>query len=338
MEQDDITLYQLRKFIKMKVGSGWWYYIPYLSQITHIKSSVYSLRYQGGECQIDLSSAISILFLGESGDLPSKFLFACRKHRVSLTLTSTHLDEPMVFHPHVRADRYDLLTKQLKTRDNIKRQAAVSKALIQAQWSGRSWLVNSANHYGVELKISGHVDDIRLVEARAAALYWRKVGVLLDISGFKRSQPHPLNSLLNAAYHFVAGVLMRWVLHHGLSPYHGYLHTATSYPALVYDLLEPYRGRIERVVIDAYREDSSIGVDQVIDGIKAWFDTAIKTEPTRQEVRGAQLLHGVVLSLRHYLLDLSEEGKRNRFNVPIEVDRFPPGRKKVAFKIPGSIG
>ena len=47
-----------------------------------------------------------------------------------------------------------------------------------------------------------------------------------------------------------------------MSPYHGFLHTPTEYPALVYDLMEPYRGYIEKTVFNTIQRSQEAGVEK----------------------------------------------------------------------------
>ncbi len=55
-----------------------------------------------------------------------------------------------------------------------------------------------------------------------------------------------INALLNYGYTVLAGEITKFVNALGLDPYHGFYHTThSSFPALVYDLIEPFRWLVE---------------------------------------------------------------------------------------------
>jgi CRISPR-associated endonuclease Cas1 len=120
---------------------------------------------------------------------------------------------------------------------------------------------------------------LRLIEARAALAYflcWQEVplqwkgtgrkpiplewhraglrsGLLQD--GTNRHATHPVNAMLNYAYAVLESQVRIAAVAHGLDPMIGYLHVSKKRRvALVYDLMEPLRPRVDRRVLDFARE------------------------------------------------------------------------------------
>ncbi|MFW5703136.1 MAG: hypothetical protein ACOCXP_04200, partial [Candidatus Dojkabacteria bacterium] len=95
-------------------------------------------------------------------------------------------------------------------------------------------------------------------------------------------------------------------------------HEPSSYPALVYDLMEPMRGYAQKAVFEALEksdlknEDTEGLISISIEAIKEYMDKKVYVNATRQIVTVAELYHGAVLALRAYLL-----GEAKRFIVPI---------------------
>jgi CRISPR/Cas system-associated endonuclease Cas1 len=155
---------------------------------------------------------------------------------------------------------------------------------------------------------------MRAIEAWHAKRYWHafyeKAGV---VGGLRRAKTSKLTSCLDAASKFISGILLRWICFHHLSPNHGFSHIPTDYPALVYDLMEPYRGFIDQTVLSAYQSsspDSKQFMTVVFSEIKTDLDKKVYVNATRQIVTMHELYHGIVLALKSYLM-----GNR-RFIVP----------------------
>jgi hypothetical protein len=89
----------------------------------------------------------------------------------------------------------------------------------------------------------------------------------------------------------------------------------TDYPSLVFDLIEPYRSLIDKTVFEVYAtdKDGSSLLAKSIDEIKRKMKENIFCPQTKQIASRQELLHGIVLSLRSYVL-----GETRRFAIPIE--------------------
>ena len=99
------------------------------------------------------------------------------------------------------------------------------------------------------------------IEAAAGYVYFRHYTTLFDFKygfqsrrggGIKMSNRYAsdvINALLNYGYSVLAGEIAKFVHGLGLDPYYGFYHKAdTSFQALVYDLIEPFRWLVEYAV------------------------------------------------------------------------------------------
>ena len=102
-------------------------------------------------------------------------------------------------------------------------------------------------------------DALRGHEGHAArlCLRWLQLQLLPDVRapfasrGRARGAPDRLNSALNFSYHLLYARLNALVRLRGLNPYLGWLHDAADddYETLVYDLMEPFRPFIDRLLV-----------------------------------------------------------------------------------------
>jgi CRISPR-associated endonuclease Cas1 len=133
------------------------------------------------------------------------------------------------------------------------------------------------------------IDALRLIEARAALAYflcWREVpiqwkgtgrkpipeewhragmrqGILRD--GTNRHATHPTSAMLNYAYAVLESQVRVAIAAHGLDPRIGVLHASQGgRDALVYDLMEPLRPRVDALVLAFLREHTMIPSDFVV--------------------------------------------------------------------------
>ena len=117
------------------------------------------------------------------------------------------------------------------------------------------------------------MEALRLVEGRAALAYftawqaiplrwkgigkrpipgeWQRVGLRQSsLSGTNRHATHPINALLNYAYGLLETEVRIAVVAAGLDPTIGYLHARRpGRVALVYDLMEPLRPKVDQEVL-----------------------------------------------------------------------------------------
>ncbi len=132
------------------------------------------------------------------------------------------------------------------------------------------------------------IDALRLLEARAAAAYfscwqlvslywkgtgrkpipteWRQVGLRQSLlGGGNRNATHPVNAILNYAYGVLESQVRIATVSAGLDPAIGYLHTCRpGRLALVYDLMEPLRPRVDKLVLDFLRSHTLAAGDIIL--------------------------------------------------------------------------
>lgn len=118
------------------------------------------------------------------------------------------------------------------------------------------------------------VETLRLIEGRAALAYftcwesiplhwkgtgrkpippgWHQAGLRQSfVSGTNRHATHPVNAMLNYAYGVLESQVRIATVAAGLDPTIGYLHVCRpGRVALVYDLMEPLRPQVDRLVLD----------------------------------------------------------------------------------------
>ena len=303
-------------------------WIPYLQSIEKVKAG-WNIIYNGGEFLADLDKVDSILLYGASGDLPVRFLDELASKRVPLLIHRRNLADPYVFVPGGRRDDADILTAQIKCRENQTKSAYVARTLVRERFNGGLYPVTDG--FVERLSRLRSVALIRMEEAHQSRTYWQRFFAELGLSEDTRRGDNPVSAALDAGSFFLYGVMLRWVLMHKLSPAHGFLHVTTGYPSLVYDLLEPYRYIIETEVAKAAKSNASDLTAACLSGIKASMDTSVFVPSHRAYVRRKNLLHGAVLALRSWLI-----GEVPRLVFPTEGSKVGGRPPAVGYKLPGA--
>jgi CRISP-associated protein Cas1 len=96
------------------------------------------------------------------------------------------------------------------------------------------------------------------------------VAVPSMVSGRNRHATHPVNAMLNYAYAVLESQVRIATVSQGLDPTIGYLHACRpGRAALVYDLMEPLRPLVDRLVLDFVRSHTFTPSDFVLrdDGV-----------------------------------------------------------------------
>ena len=181
------------------------------------------------------------------------------------------------------------------------------------------------------------IGQVRVWEAEQSRKYWGRYFSQLGHPNATRREKGPLAAALDAGSMFLAGVILRWLLIHRLSPSHGFLHEGTDYMGLVYDLMEPARYMIEEALAAACSAHSADGTSDMLTKatlsmLKNQLEKVVYVPATRQRVRRKNLLHGNVLALRAYLA-----GDMRRFVVPAAGERKGGRPPKVSYRLPGDI-
>jgi CRISPR-associated protein Cas1 len=152
---------------------------------------------------------------------------------------------------------------------------------------------------GVVRKLNAHlkrlkgpiksISELLLIEARAAADYfsvwytvpvkwegtqrnpipeeWKYIGKRESfISGRNRHATDPVNAMLNYAYAILESRVLIVILAAGLDPTIGYLHSCRpGRAALVYDLMEPSRPKVDAIILKLLRTQTFTPNDFLID-------------------------------------------------------------------------
>ncbi|GAB4219141.1 MAG: hypothetical protein Fur009_3800 [Candidatus Microgenomates bacterium] len=284
-------------------------WLPYLSNIT-IKPKNVKFEYKGGQVELDWIDIHSIMIYGDSCPISADFIDKCSFYKIPILFHRRNLARASVIIPTIESGASDLITKQILFRNNLKKKSYIAKRLIISKFKSMEWLIPSAKEHLYRIS---DLKKIRNIEAWHARRYWSEYFSQLNLDQ-KRRENQSVQKTLNAVSKFVNSIILRWVLYHNLSPYHGYLHEPSDYPSLVYDLMEPYRGYFDKIVFDTYkisRDDDKL-LALSIEKIKEFLDKKVYVHSTRQIATFQELLHGIVLSLRVYL-----DGKTKRFIVPL---------------------
>ncbi len=309
-------------------------WLPYTTRI-EIKKTFVSIDYKGGTYQGDIKNILFIMLYGGTCALGEDFLQLCAKYGVPICIHRRTMTNAVWITPSVRTTaKDDVLTRQVIVRNNKKKSVHIAKKILHAKFKSMEWLVPyPIKFYGKKLSIPEMIN----IEAQHAKRYWQKYYHLLGFEGHsRRGNKNTIKSTLDAVSKLISGIILRYIIYHRMSPYHGFLHIPSDYPALVYDLMEPYRGYIEKIVFNTILEAKEEGVDEkeflarCIVGVEDFLDSQVYVEATRQIVTTQELLHGSVLALRSYL-----QGDSRQFIVPIPGKPNGGRPKKAGYKLYG---
>ena len=231
-------------------------WLPYLKSLekTHKGKLRYRFSFNGGEVELALPRIAVIMLYGESNALlPAYFLTDCARSGVVLLSHRRGDTNLFVCGPGLSPSATDMLTPQVLARENEKKRVFVARTLIRQKFRAQEMRIPIPQSTYIALAATRSTQQVREIEATVAKRYWTAFAKQLDLIDYsRRDDDHTVNQALNAASVFLAGILLRWVGFHGLSAAHGYLHEPTTYTALVYDLMEPYRSWSELAVERAY--------------------------------------------------------------------------------------
>ena len=310
-------------------------WLPYFSKVTKLKGDRYTFEYNGGDVTAHLKEIDFIMFYGASGDLPVKFLDALNTYKIPLVIHRRNLSDPYLFIPTYHTDRQDILTAQILHRQNQVKAVYIARTILKARLTAMTTHIPISHSTYRRLASLRSLDELRSLEAQVTKRYWHQYYKELGLEGTIRRDRHvPVNQALNAGSLFLSGVILRWVLYHRLSPQHGFMHVQSSYPSLVFDLMEPFRFIIERAVQQAHEQapDTTSLVAYTIEIMKDALEDNVYVPATHQQVYRKSTLHGVVLALRAYLL-----GDMMRLVLPMEGMKKGGRPPKVSYNLPGEI-
>ena len=293
-------------------------WLPYTNEIIQKKDMV-TFEYKGGTLEMPWRDIHSILFYGAVCPLEEEFLQTCVRYGIPVCIHRRHMPKAIWIIGNIHTNIDDILTKQILFKENKRKSLHIARKLLLAKVESMQWLSENAEYTKRKISFAKSVDELRNIEAVHAVKYWKRYFHQLGyIESERRNRDNDISAALNAISKLVSGVVLRYITYHKLSPYHGFMHVPTDYPSLVYDLMEPYRGHIERNVFETVKEmnesrkDKKTIVSYTTKKIEEMLDKKVYTHQTRQIVTFQELLHGNVLALRAYLL-----GDAKRFIVPV---------------------
>ena len=315
-------------------------WLPYFERVEAVgrgKPDQFHFFFKGGDFVCHLKQLDSIMFYGAAGYIPIEFLDRLSVYKIPLMIHRRNMPSPYLFFPDSGSDECDVLSRQIEARNNQIKQCYIARTLIRERFKNFESLIVISDSTYKKLARCRSIDAIRVLEAELSQRYWREFYRKLgqpDV--IRRDKTHPINQALNAGSYFLSGILLRWVLFHKLSPAHGYLHVQTNYPSLVFDLIEPFRYLIEEAVLVHLKPGSPTETNwltaAVIKQMKEQLVEAVYVPATRQVVRQKNILHGVVLALRAYLL-----GENPRLVLPLKGSRKGGRPPKINYRLPGEI-
>ena len=173
---------------------------------------------------------------------------------------------------------------QYDTFRNPEKVAYLQKQLLRSKLESQIAFLQSIHRPEVQEAVDGltsylaKIDnakdkrDLLTIESRAGHLYFRNYARLFSekyrflsrhgggIALSNRYASDVINGLLNYGYTVLAGEIAKYVNGTGLDPYYGFFHTMhTSFQALVYDLIEPFRWLVESAVYKLAVEEPTHG-------------------------------------------------------------------------------
>jgi CRISPR-associated protein Cas1 len=209
----------------------------------------------------------SIAFLGEGGHITIDAIKWCEAQGVSICILGWHGDLISITTPNsisnvtIRRAQFAanrLTVAQVILKRKLQSQVAIGKlpaATVRATMP--------------KIKAARSVDELNVIEARAALEYWSNWSFSLKhrkrnwpprwtlfayraslISGGPRHATHPVNAILNYAYSVVAAQVTRSLITAGFDSTAGFLHAdAEGRHSLTYDALELLRADIDARIL-----------------------------------------------------------------------------------------
>lgn len=285
-------------------------WLPYLQSIKETRGGIFEFVFNGGEVSTKLNDVQSIMIYGDSDTmLDVKLIDKISRAGVPIIIHRRTMAQPIYINGGARPDPEDTLSAQLIKRNQKRTQSQIARQILLAKFETQKYLVKPR-----VLPQFANVTKLRNIEAVQARRYWREWFINLGHPEWTRRGHNPAAIALDAQSKFLSGIILRWITYHHLSPYHGFSHEPTNYPSLVYDLMEPYRGLFEAAVLREWANGTGPS-NYLTSGIaitKDLLNDKCYVPLTRQIVTHQDLLHGIVLSLKYYLL-----GRQHKFLIPL---------------------
>jgi CRISPR-associated protein Cas1 len=264
---------------------------------THYPQDNPELRYFPGERKLPSR----IIAIDNDGSLTFDVIAWLSRHRVPLVVLNWQGEvvsvsgDGAVYDPQIREAQLEARTNGIGLTLSTKLIREKVAGQQEALWS--FWRTPSRDN-GLR-KLQAILDELetepetiealRMIEARAALAYflcwhevpiqwkgtgrkpipdeWRRCGLRkgINLDGTNRHATHPVNAMLNYGYRVLESQVRIEAVAQGLDPTIGYMHASQGRrPALVFDLMEPLRPKVDRMVLAFVREHTFSPVDFVV--------------------------------------------------------------------------
>jgi CRISP-associated protein Cas1 len=220
-----------------------------------------TMRYPRG-----VHSIQAVVLLGHGGNITVDAMRWLAVQRIGLFVLG--VDGELVSVSTPPAAHAIALRRSQYAADGLMLAKAVLSRKLAGCMTARPKLAGTFARSMQDMRRTDSVDELRLIEARAAVLYWKGWAMRLrhyagfpghwiefdgrssGISGTPRHATHPINAILNYGYSMLAGQVERTAVTRGLDVAVGSLHADTDgRPSLVYDLIEPLRPVLDGQVL-----------------------------------------------------------------------------------------
>jgi CRISPR-associated protein Cas1 len=234
----------------------------FVTQIPYEKIVIAGKGYVSTEAiQLLTQHNVNVILLDSYGNLVSNMT----RVMVSDTATRYRMGQYDTFRDPAKVLYLQKNSLEAKLESQINLLALLQKPELQP-------CIRGLKEYATRIEIQKDKRDLLRIEAGAGQLYFRYYTGLFDSKfGFasrngggiktgNRYASDVINALLNYGYSVLAAEICKFVHGCGLDPYLGFFHKAdTSFQALVYDLIEPFRWLVEYAVYKLAVEEPKHG-------------------------------------------------------------------------------
>ncbi|SFF01769.1 CRISPR-associated endonuclease Cas1 [Nitrosomonas sp. Nm166] len=208
----------------------------------------------------------AIIVLNTTGSLSTAAIQWCADQRIALYILDRDANLTALTHPHTPH------VISLRRLQYLVEPVALAKEILSRKLKAcqriKPELAETLTPFFASIGKAEALESLRLFEARAAIIYWTSWNSAIKwkekdvpvewksftqrasgISGKGYKATHPVNALLNYAYAILAGQVERVLQIAGLDVAVGSLHSDQDGRAsLVFDLMEPLRPQVDRVI------------------------------------------------------------------------------------------
>lgn len=298
-------------------------YAPHVYDIYYCGSRI-GFKQKEGDQEFETRGISTIFILGFYGEsLKKEVLTWAMKQGVTIVIHHTHNDGVLVITPEGKTHKNSVIEQQILIRAKDQKRLPIVRRILMSKFRAHEWITaetasRSKEKYGV-FTLSNYL----LKEAHAAKKYEQLLKERFELIPVKWSA---IEGLRKAGVKLLIGKLNRWILYYGMHQSFGFLHTQTSYCALAYDLVEPYRAWVD-MFLDTYLR--SLNGDQVSasafgNGLIEFMKESVYSQELGKETTRSEILKECVHGFKAYL-----EHRSDRLLIPFEDAKRRSGRKRM---------